>query len=498
MLIRAPTFQRVDLRTLWAHTSDGWKQPWRPNPGSQADFVYDDTSEVIGVKTGNRWGKTHMAARKMIRATMKNAVPSLHVAPTYSHLSTTSVPAIMQASREANLRPHWLKVDRVILLRAMKSSYGEYGCPYIILRSANDSLGIANFDAAYIWGDEYAIWQTDAENPENDATIQTPTRLSLEAPINQIVYTGTPQGIDTPMERDFVECSSHEGGVLPQGWVLYEGSTYENERNLRKGYIPSLLKAIPRHMARQIIEGHAVQPGIARAYYEHGDWNIDDDLGYQPNLPLVLCCDFNVQPLVFVVCQFEGRGDKFRGFAINEFVMPDDGNVRVNARRFAEAYKSVHHGDVFITGDPQGAARTVTSKELPYAQIKAEVAEVFGPDRVRLIARHRHIPQATRLAKMNAVLHSAAENEDEAVRFHYNSKKCVELHKDWLGVKMQGEKILKKTTGPYARRTHASDGVAEWVSDMIPDYSEFPLPVTGRPMQHQSKRRRTKSRRSRR
>lgn len=476
------------------------RRPWVGNPGGQLAFLSDQTSEVKAGKAGKRSGKTHSAVRDhaIKRMRQKRAacsthsrplyLPGLIVVPTLKDWKTTVWPSLLEAATEAQLRPVWRAQDAVVLFTRLRSSYGVWGCAYSNVRSCEAPAAIDNFEVADLLFEEFGHIKERPDDLGNDPVALSTIRVSLEGPCTQRVYIGTPtDGPGNPMDRWFESCEAHTDNKLPAGWAVYEWSTEENQANLPADYIERTKRGLAAYMVEAVLHGRTARPNTSLAYFQFDDaLHLDASLVYMPALPVLVTLDWNVEPMVWVISQFRGKGVNTELFVLDEIVMDTNGNVDEGADAlFAWLDRHGHTGELHVHGDPSGDERNLLTHDTAAKRLKDRLRKRVK-DQLRWRLRRGASSQADRLEKMNAMFLTA----DGRRHVITNPKTCVYTVRDWRQVKTKPDgSIVKETTGPGKLLTHASDGLAEFAYDIWPDPGETLEGRASHPMLNQQRKR---------
>jgi phage terminase large subunit-like protein len=171
--------------------------------------------------------------------------------------------------------------------------------------------------------------------------------------------------------------------------------------------------------------------------------------------PLAWMWDFNVEPMVSIVGQREGR--TFRVY--KEFVL-DEGNILEMVEWFRRTYPT-HGAEIQIYGDATGKGRTAQTGQSDYATILNAMRTYPAPVRLK-------VPETNPLVRdrINAV-NRACKTEDGEVLLLIDEAGAPELIKDMEQVLLDARGKVKKTTDrtdPYFRRTHLSDALGYWIA----------------------------------
>jgi Phage terminase large subunit len=135
---------------------------------------------------------------------------------------------------------------------------------------------------------------------------------------------------------------------------------------------------------RRMVLGESVQDPSGRVCHNFSDANVDPNLAYNKNLPLYLSCDFNVDPMSWVVAQRVDREYHF----IDEIVV-DNCGTDVAAEVFFERWGANGHParmrPLIICGDASGGNRS-TQIAGQYGQLKKTDSAIAGNYRILLNA----------------------------------------------------------------------------------------------------------------
>ena len=144
-------------------------------------------------------------------------------------------------------------------------------------------------------------------------------------------------------------------------------------------------------------------------YYCYDDeHNVSEACIYRPNVPIVVGCDFNVDPMSWVLAHFiDGHL-----FVFDE-IYHRDTNTRKTLAHLKKKYGS-HQAGWLFTGDASGRARKTSADVSDYAQIQS----FEGLKNKRVIFPRSNPSIATRVMTMN----SAFLNTNEERRLFFNPR----------------------------------------------------------------------------
>jgi hypothetical protein len=179
--------------------------------------------------------------------------------------------------------------------------------------------------------------------------------------------------------------------------------------------------------------------------------NVDPDIEYNPNLPLRLGCDFNVQPMAWVIGQIQANEelDFFDEIYLRE------GSTDDAVEEFLDRYGD-HYCEVFVYGDATGAQRSSNNIRSNYQIIKDRFRGM--PFEFRMRVPSRNPSNVNNVNAFNQRLRDKFGNP----RIKIHPTRCRELIRDMTQVIWEpgGKKIAKvrnKPDDPYFWRTHMSD-----------------------------------------
>lgn len=198
-------------------------------------------------------------------------------------------------------------------------------------------------------------------------------------------------------------------------------------------------------------------PGLggSRAYSAFSQsYNVSPQPPIVLRRPLCWIWDFNVEPMITLVGQRDGK--LFRVF--QELVL-EEGNIPEMCEYFRSKYPR-HLAEVWIYGDATGQKRSEQSNKSNYSIIQNNMLSYPTPVRLKIPSANPPVPE-----RINAV-NRACKNEYGE---HWLSidPSCTELIADLEQVLFDKRQGIKKTTNkkdPYFRRTHSSDGLGYWIA----------------------------------
>ncbi len=223
------------------------------------------------------------------------------------------------------------------------------------------------------------------------------------------------------------------------------------------------------------------------AYYQW-DPNLHyRSLSYDPNRPLIVCLDFNVDPGVAAILQEQDHkhaptGDQLlqTTCVIGEVHIPKNSNTPAVCSRILKDWGH-HAGDVLLYGDPAGGARHTSQAEgkTDWQLVQEMLRAKFG-DRLRMRVAKRAPFIRDRVNMVNRRLKTqGSEAKPPEVRFLVDPQKAPNVVKDFEGVTLlaggsgevdkkgaeeQGLSHLSEAVGYYVHEAHpiAAKGIVEY------------------------------------
>jgi hypothetical protein len=211
--------------------------------------------------------------------------------------------------------------------------------------------------------------------------------------------------------------------------------------------------------------------------------NTKTDLKCDDHLPIRLTCDFNVDPMCWLVCQI--NNDVL--YVLDEVYL-SPGSVVEACDAFLDRYGD-HYGEVFIYGDASGKARSQRDQRSNYDEMRLRFSN--RPFRVRMKVPTRNPSNVNSVMALNRRLQDEWGNP----RAFIARAECENLIADLTQVvwdELSEGKRIKKVRNPddpYFYRTHASDALMALVYREWPTKKELVDSTdTGKSLKHKRKR----------
>jgi len=210
---------------------------------------------------------------------------------------------------------------------------------------------------------------------------------------------------------------------------------------------------------RQEALGEYLNVYAGRVYHAFDEANVAETL-HNPVAPILWSLDFNVDPMVSLVCQEAGgRISVLEEIALHvatTYAMCERFEARTREAGWLEAWRRVNGGrplELWVYGDAAGGARRTSASKTDYEQIK-EYFRGRGEFELRWRVPSANPKVKDRVNSVNAMLRNVAGERRTLIH-----PRCKELITDLYEVawKKGGQFDLEKDAD--RRRTHASDAL---------------------------------------
>jgi hypothetical protein len=402
---------------------------YHPHIGQQAMHYGMSVYRYLAMIVGVRGGKTHAGAREAGKQAWNARVgaPAAYciVAPTYNMLDRTTWQEFSSAMAPFIIGNNTTK--KIITLRNGKLVYGF---------SAEEPDKIRNVTANGMWIDE-------ARECKDFKRLWKVCLGRVLSTGGKILVTTSPNSFDD-IHDIFVANRKPQYGLV-------RFTTYQNTF-LDPAAIDELASLYDEKFMLQELRGEFVIFEGA-VYYT---FNRKENAGalafklaqYNPNKPLNLCCDFNVDPMAWTISQ-EGINDqtKLREiYFIDEIYLKNSNTVEC-CKEFIARYPN-HRTGINLYGDATGNSRSANSNITNWKIIE---------DELKLYGLHPHIPtrNPAERDRINAVNGMICNSKGQR-RVFMNPDKCPHLIRDCEQVSYkEGSIQIDKTKS--LELTHASD-----------------------------------------
>lgn len=252
-----------------------------------------------------------------------------------------------------NIRPpaHWgiAPFSKIRSTRVLTTVWGTYMLMSGLDRF--DSLRGIEFDGILI--DEWR--DVDEEAREVIVPRARGKRFTEEDIISQVFYATTPP--DNPTQ--LMDMRDNGGEAV----LFVTGSTHINEHNLPKSYIIGLKKIFDeRTFNREIMAELSMSTDKPFAYIFKKEKHVSDRHGdelFDPQLPIYLSFDFNVDPQTCLAFQHDKWAEEIR--LVAEFRL-ENADIYEMCDHIKAKYGNYEHVYFYLTGDSTGKSRQGAAK----------------------------------------------------------------------------------------------------------------------------------------
>lgn len=269
----------------------------------QTEFVSNFKDQFIAFVGGNRCGKTFGGSEKVFLLSEINgrekSTNILCVEPTYEMAIQTLKPAI------ENIFEYY-GVDISYNGSEHKFTIPEFNNSLIYLRSGDRPQRIES-------GKYSAVWVDEPAQCKKEVFQRIITRLNdKDAIVKQILLTGTPEGLN----HYYKEITRTDPKTGKQIYKVILGSVDEIKLNAGEDHIGRLESNLDPLVLREKLYGDFLNTTSGRVYYAFEEKHVIDSYEINYGLPVIISCDFNVNPCIFNLHQIVG--DKV--YTFHEFV----------------------------------------------------------------------------------------------------------------------------------------------------------------------------------
>lgn len=409
---------------------------YKPHIGQQAlHYAINKCYRYVAMICGVRGGKTHAGAREAGKQAWNSyhGAPAAYciIAPNYNMLDRTTWAEFSIAMSPFILSNNSSK--KIITLRNGKLVYGF---------SAEEPDKIRNVTASGFWIDE-------ARECKDFSRL-------WKVMLGRVLSTGG-KGIVTTSPNSYDAIHDIFVANRKPQYGLVRFTTYQNTY-LDPAAIDELAELYDEKFMQQEIRGEFVIFEGA-VYYTFNRQHNAGDLAfrlaqYNPSKPLCLCCDFNVDPMAWIIAQ-EGINEQTNlreVYFIDEIFIRNSNTVEC-CNEFKARYPN-HRKGLLLYGDATGEAQTTNSNVTNWKIIKDELKD-YG---ITSHIRDKNPAERDRINSVNAMIC----NSKGARRVFVNPNRCKNLIRDCeqVSFKEGSVQIDKKKD---LQLTHISDAAGYYI-----------------------------------
>lgn len=418
---------------------------YTPHAGQYAfHYALDNWYRFLAMICGVRGGKTIAGARESVKQAWncKKSINGVYgiIAPTFHMLKRTTWREFKIAARPFTKK--WSDSDMILILNNDREVHGF---------SADKPDRIRNSTLSGFWLDE------GRECKEGIWDILLARVLSTGG---KGILTTSPNSYDW-IHKVFFEQRDKEYGVV-------QFTTYDNIY-IEKEAISSLERKYDEKFARQEIHGEFVV-FQGQVYYAFNRTKNAGDLAfkvaqYDSKKRIALCCDFNVDPMVFVIAQVHKTNNNLDEIRVIGEIKLRNSNTIEACQEFKKRYPA-HRSGLWLYGDATGRARHSSSNVTNWNIIEEELS---GYDPVMCVPR-KNPAERDRVNAVNAMICNS-----KGERRLFVNPECKTLISDFEQVSYkQGRTEIDKTKD--LNLTHASDALGYMIEK---DYSLNSMRIEG-------------------
>lgn len=408
---------------------------YHPHEGQIAfHYAVQELYRFVLMLCGIRGGKTYAGAREALKQCWNSKVdiniPYGIIAPTYHMLDRTTWREFKSAARPLIKKDNDSK--KIITLLNGREVFGFSGENFDKIRNVT------------LMG----FWVDEARECKDFAGMWDVLMGRVLSTGGKGIVTSSPNSFDD-MYEIFIEQKSKDYGVIK--FPTIENTTIDPEA------IRQLEEKYDEKFARQELYGELVVFEGA-VYYTFTRKDNAGELAfkfanYDPNRPIVLCCDFNVNPLAWVLAQVHDNGPMKEVMVIDELFLNNSNTVEA-CNEFKSRYPN-HVAGIRLYGDATGKSRTTQSNVTNYQIIEDELAKYNVVNNVA----SRNPAEKDRINAVNGMVCNS-----KGVRRVQINPNCKNLIRDLEQVSYkEGSSQIDKTKD--FKLTHPSDAFGYFIEE---------------------------------
>ena len=403
---------------------------YHPHIGQEAfHYAIDRLYRYVAMICGIRGGKTHAGAREAGKQAWNSKANPMAVfgiiAPTFNMLDRTTWKEFRYAMRPLIARENETK--KIITLKNGREVYGF---------SAEDADKIRNTSLCGFWIDE-------ARECKDFKTLWNVLMGRVLSTGGKGFITTSPNSFDD-IHNIFIANKNKDYGTI-------RFTTYENIY-LDKLAIDELASKYDEKYCQQELYGQFVIFEGA-VYYTFNRLHNAGDLAfklaqYNPDIPLCLCCDFNINPMAWVIAQMgiNAQTKLKEVYFIDEIYLSNSNTIEA-CNEFKTRFSN-HLAGVHLYGDATGRARHTDSNITNWKIIESELSNYH-------ISTNIPTKNPAERDRINAV-NGMICNSKQQHRVFVNPDKCKNLIRDFEQVAYKEGSVQIDKTKDF-KLTHPSD-----------------------------------------
>ena len=303
----------------------------------QREFVHSE-AKYPALVSGYGAGKTYALCVKALIECGRNAGHTgLLMSPTYRMIKDTLQPTFEEVLKSVKFNYEYSATDNRYRV------YWSDGFADVILRSAENYRRLAGLNLAWAGIDESALLKDD------QCWKMVLSRLRQGNTLRAFVCT-TPEGFNYVYE--------YWKENPKEGYELIQANTEDNTR-LPKEFIESLKQNYDEKLIKAYMQGQFVNLQYGATYYNFDREKNVKNVKYNPNQPIYVGIDFNIDPLCAVLSQVQPNG---KVHIFDEFKLRHTGERQLLTEQMALAIKDKYPKRLYYCyPDPSGKARKTSA-----------------------------------------------------------------------------------------------------------------------------------------
>lgn len=193
----------------------------------------------------------------------------------------------------------------------------------------------------------------------------------------RLFMTTNPEETPGWLYRHFEDEEYRREHGLSVNYRRVHAPTFENRflLDVQPDYVERMLQVYDGDYAQIYVHGHTGNLGGRRVYHAFDPrLNVRQDAALRTDLPLRLCVDFNVEPMVWLVAQLTPEGEVV---VADEIVVERDALTASACAEFRRRYGRWASG-LAVYGDASGGARAAQTARTNHDILRAELGGIPG------------------------------------------------------------------------------------------------------------------------
>jgi hypothetical protein len=324
---------------------------YQPHEGQKAFHYAMNVYRFCALIAGIRAGKTYAGAREATRQAWNAQGKGVYgiIAPTFNMLDRTTWMEFKEAARPLIASENDSK--KIIVLKNGRRVHGH---------SSERPDRIRNETFIGFWGDE----MREAKN----------FRMLWDVLLGRVLSTNG-KGFITTSPNSYDDIHDIFIATAREGYGVVRFPTYANVTLSKEG-IDQLAGMYDEKYAQQELLGEFVLFNGSVYYCFNRNHNAGDLAfklaQYDPNRPIALCADFNVDPMAWVLAQFYTNSNNLKEVRVFDEIFLRNSNTVQACQEFRSRYPN-HRAGIILYGDATGEARHTDSNVSNWKIIENEL-----------------------------------------------------------------------------------------------------------------------------